>query len=70
MDWRISSLFFTLISVHCIRGYSFFFTFWGGLEELDYTFVTDSMKTHTDENSIILWRDRQDQMIPLHITII
>ena len=29
-----------------------------------------SMKTHTDENSIILWRDRQDQMIPLHITII
>jgi len=68
MDWRISSLFFTLISVHCIRGY--FFPFWGGLEELDYTFVTDSMKTHTDENSIILWRDRQDQMIPLHITII
>jgi len=68
MDWRISSLFFTLISVHCIRGY--FFLFWGGLEELDYTFVTDSMKTHTDENSIILWRDRQDQMIPLHITII
>lgn len=49
MDWRISSLFvFTLISVHCIRGY-LFFLFWGGLEELDYTFVTDSMKTHTDE---------------------
>jgi len=32
----------------------FFFPFGGGLEELDYTFVTDSMKTHTDENSIIL----------------
>ena len=48
MDWRISSLFFYVDFCALYSGV-FIFPFWGGLEELDYTFVTDSMKTHTDE---------------------